>query len=122
MSPIMKTAIKILIIFVVLMAAIISIRDCFAYKEKQKLYAHKCVCNFGIHIGASRDNIDELKKADEDATIPSIKIYMAESTGEMTLFEESYLHPIFKKTKKLITTHAEDELRRIERLDKFAAG
>ena len=35
----MKTAIKILIIVVVLIAAIISIRDYFTYKEKQKLYA-----------------------------------------------------------------------------------
>ena len=35
----MKTAIKILIMVVVLIAAIISIRDYFAYKEKQKLYA-----------------------------------------------------------------------------------
>jgi hypothetical protein len=35
----MKTAIKLLIIVVVLIAAIISIRDYFTYKEKQKLYA-----------------------------------------------------------------------------------
>jgi hypothetical protein len=35
----MKTAVKILIIVVVSIAAIISIRDYFAYKEKQKLYA-----------------------------------------------------------------------------------
>jgi hypothetical protein len=35
----MKTAIKILIMVVVFIAAIISIRDYFAYKEKQKLYA-----------------------------------------------------------------------------------
>jgi hypothetical protein len=35
----MKTAIKILIMAVVLVAAIISIRDYFTYKEKQKLYA-----------------------------------------------------------------------------------
>ena len=35
----MKTAIKILIIVVVLIAVIISIRDYFTYKEKQKLYA-----------------------------------------------------------------------------------
>jgi hypothetical protein len=35
----MKTAIKILIMVVVLMVAIISIRDYFAYKEKQKLYS-----------------------------------------------------------------------------------
>ena len=35
----MKTAIKILIMVVVLIAAIISIRDYFTYKEKQRLYA-----------------------------------------------------------------------------------
>ena len=35
----MKTVIKILIIVVVLVAAIISIHDYFAHKEKQKLYA-----------------------------------------------------------------------------------
>ena len=39
MGSIMKAAIKILIMVVVLIAAIISIRDYFAYKEKQKLYA-----------------------------------------------------------------------------------
>jgi uncharacterized protein YutD len=35
----MKTAIKILIIVVVLIATIISIRDYFTYRERQKLYA-----------------------------------------------------------------------------------
>ena len=35
----MKTAIKILLIVVVLMAVFISIRDYFTYQEKQKLYA-----------------------------------------------------------------------------------
>ena len=35
----MKATIKILIIVVLLIAAIISIRDYFTYKEKQKLYA-----------------------------------------------------------------------------------
>lgn len=91
-------------------------------KEKQELYANKCLCNFGIYIGASKNNLDELKKADEDTTIPAIKIFMAESTGEMTLAEDEYLRPIFKETKKLIATHAEDELRRLERLDKFKDG
>ena len=39
----MKTAIKISIIVVLLVAAIISIRDYFTYKEKQKLYASALV-------------------------------------------------------------------------------
>ncbi len=93
-----------------------------AVKDKQELYASKCLCNFGIYIGASRDNLEELKKADEDDTIPAIKIFMAESTGEMTLAEDEFLRPIFGQTIKMIAVHAEDEYRRLERLKLFKEG
>lgn len=91
-----------------------------AVKEKQALYQSKSFCNFGIYIGATKTNLDELKKADEDVTIPAIKIFMAESTGEMTLAEDTFLEPIFRETSKLIATHAEDEPRRLQRLEQFA--
>lgn len=91
-------------------------------KEKQKLYSEKCFCNFGIAIGAAKDNLEELKKADDDPTIPFIKAFLAESTGEMTLAERHYLEPIFEQTKKIIVAHAEDEGRRLERLQLFSEG
>ena len=88
-------------------------------KAKQELYAHKCLCDFGIYIGATKANLADLQLADEDSTIPAIKIFMAESTGEMTLFEDEYLRPIFAETRKLIAVHAEDERRRLQRLELF---
>ena len=91
-------------------------------KEKQALYASKCLANFGIYIGASKDNLEELKKADVDDTIPAIKIFMAESTGDMTLSEDEFLNPIFEQTRKLIATHAESELRRLQRLEDYKNG
>lgn len=91
-------------------------------KEKQALFASKCLANFGIYIGASQNNLEELKKADEDDTIPAIKIFMAESTGEMTLSEDQFLNPVFEKTRKLIATHAESELLRLQRLEAFNNG
>jgi dihydroorotase len=91
-------------------------------KKKQALFASKCLANFGIYIGASQNNLEELKKADEEDTIPAIKIFMAESTGDMTLAEDKFLEPIFQNTKKLIATHAESELRRLERLEAFKNG
>jgi len=93
-----------------------------AVREKQALYAAKSHCNYGIYIGATRDNLAELQKADNDPTIPAIKIFMAESTGEMTLSEEAYLEPIFQKTSKLIAVHAEDEARRLLRIALYQAG
>ncbi|MEI6221306.1 MAG: dihydroorotase [bacterium] len=90
--------------------------------EKQVLYANKCLCNFGIYIGATKTNLDELKKADELDTIPAIKVFMAESTGEMTLADDGYLSEIFSNTKKLIATHAESEARRLLRMGLFSEG
>lgn len=91
-------------------------------KNKQKLFASKCLTNFGLYIGASKNNLEELKRADDDNTIPAIKIFMAESTGEMTLSEMKYLDPIFEQTNKLIAVHAEDEIRRKERVEMAANG
>lgn len=88
-------------------------------RKKQALYQRNSKVNFGVYIGASKNNLDELKKASNDKTIPAIKIFMAESTGEMTLFENEYLEPIFKETTKLIAVHAEDEKLRLERLTKY---
>jgi hypothetical protein len=44
----MKTAIKILIIVLLFVTAIISIRDYFTYKEKQKLYARSLMYDEGL--------------------------------------------------------------------------
>lgn len=93
-----------------------------AVKEKQALYARKSLCNFGIYIGATKSNLDQLKEADEDTSIPAIKIFMAESTGEMTLSEDEYLEPIFRETQKLIAIHAENEARRLDRLRAVKEG
>ncbi len=91
-------------------------------KEKQQLYATKCLCDFGIYLGAAKDNLEELKRADEDNTIPAVKIFMAESTGEMTLSEDEYLKPIFAQTRKLLLVHAENEARRLHRIEQFRQG
>lgn len=91
-------------------------------KQKQQLYAQKSYCNFGIYMGTGKDNLEELKKADSDPSIPAFKIFMAESTGDMTLAEDRYLEPIFAETNKLIAVHAEDEQRILDRKAAFAAG
>jgi len=93
-----------------------------AVRDKQRIYEAQSRCNFGLYIGAAKENLEELKKADTDDGIVAIKIFMAESTGEMTLAEDVYLEPIFRETRKLIAVHAEDEPRRLARLAAFQAG
>lgn len=75
-------------------------------EEKLTLAANKSIVNYGFFIGATLQNIDELKKAKRT---PGIKIYMGSSTGDMALTDPGLLEAIFAETKLPIAVHAEDE-------------
>jgi len=92
------------------------------WQQKKEIYEHKCLCNFGLYMGSSLNNLEDLKRADENKFIPAIKVYMAESIGKMTLSEEKILKPLFRDTHKLIACHAENEDRRLQRIRDFKLG
>ncbi len=74
-------------------------------EEKRKLAAAKCLVNYGFHFGATAENIDEIKKA---KNIASVKVYMGSSTGDLLVTQEDVLDNIFGSG-KTITAHAESE-------------
>ena len=74
-------------------------------QKRQKAAAH-CLVNYGFYLGATKNNLKELNKAQN---IPGLKIFMGSSTGNLLLDQESDLQNIFKNTDKLILVHAEDE-------------
>lgn len=73
-------------------------------EEKRRL-AKKSVVNYGFHFGSTKDNIEEIKKAEN---IASVKVYMDITTGELIINDENTLKKIFQIpiTK---TIHAENE-------------
>ena len=73
-------------------------------EEKRRL-AKKAVVNYGFHFGSTADNIEEIKKAED---IASVKIYMDVTTGELIIKDEDALKKIFSLpiTKSI---HAEKE-------------
>jgi dihydroorotase len=73
--------------------------------EKRKL-AQKSLVNFGLHFGAASDNIDEIKKA---RNIASVKVFMNISTGKLMIKDDAALRRIFKAS-KLVTVHAEGKM------------
>ena len=80
-----------------------------ALSQKIKLAKKKSYCNFGIHFGATGENIAEIKKA---KGIRSIKIYFGSSTGNMLLNDEEKLLEIMEIAKKkdfVVCVHAEDD-------------
>jgi dihydroorotase len=77
-----------------------------ALEQKLALAAEKCLVNFGFYIGATCDNLSELKKAKRT---PGIKIFIGSSTGDLLVDEQEALEAIFAETKLPICAHCEDE-------------
>ena len=75
-------------------------------EEKLALAASKCLVNYGFYIGATPNNLDELKRA---RRTPGIKIFIGSSTGDLLVDEQQSLERIFAETVLPLTAHCEDE-------------
>jgi dihydroorotase len=75
-------------------------------EEKLALASHKSLVNYGFYIGATSENIDELRQAHRT---PGIKIFIGSSTGDLLVDEQDALERIFAETTLPITAHCEDE-------------
>lgn len=76
-------------------------------EKKIKRAKATSLANYAFFIGASSDNIEELKHADY-SRIPGIKLFLGSSTGNMCVNDEKVLDEIFSLP-NLIAVHCEDE-------------
>ena len=74
--------------------------------ERLDRAAATCHVNFGFFIGATTDNLDELKRAERT---PGIKIFIGSSTGNLLVDDQDLLEAIFAETTLPICAHCEDE-------------
>ena len=74
--------------------------------EKVALAKQECPVDFFAYIGATNDNLTELKQKSQAV---GIKIFVGSSTGNMLVDDQAILDDIFKETEGLICVHSEDE-------------
>lgn len=74
--------------------------------------------NYSFYMGASNENIEELKKTDP-TDVCGIKIFMGSSTGNMLVDDHNVLEKIFRDCNILIATHCEDETTIKKNFDKY---
>ncbi len=74
--------------------------------EKLELAARNSLVHYGFYIGATPQNLDELRQANRT---PGIKIFMGSSTGELLVDDQEALERIFAQTVLPIAAHCEDE-------------
>lgn len=75
--------------------------------EKQAIAGRDSLVNYSFYLGATTDNIDEIKKADPRTTC-GIKAFMGSSTGNMLIDSIPALERLFAESPLLIATHCED--------------
>jgi len=85
--------------------------DKYALAEKSSLV------NYGFYIGATPDNIADLKAA---KNIPGIKIFIGSSTGDLLVDGQDALERIFAETTLPLTAHCEDETTVRANAERFA--
>ncbi len=75
--------------------------------ERYALAEGRCHVNYGFYLGATNDNIEEIKHLDTTGC-PGVKLFMGSSTGGMLVDKEERLRQIFRDSPSLIVTHCED--------------
>ncbi len=84
------------------------VTTCAALEEKYSRAAETSYANYSFYLGATNENIDEIKSLDSQQ-VCGVKVFMGSSTGNMLVSEEETLTSIFKESPVLIATHCEDE-------------
>lgn len=76
--------------------------------RKFELGAEKSYANYSFYMGATNDNLSELRKLDRKS-VCGVKLFMGSSTGNMLVDDKKALQAIFAEVDMLIATHCEKE-------------
>ncbi|MGN0915059.1 MAG: dihydroorotase [Succinivibrio sp.] len=75
--------------------------------HKKDIAAKDSVANYGFYLGATDDNLEEIKNAPVKE-IAGIKVFMGSSTGSLLVDKKDKLKQIFESAKTIICLHCED--------------
>ncbi len=77
-------------------------------EAKFEIAEKKAYANYSFYLGATNDNLQELKKVNPKE-VCGIKIFMGSSTGNMLVDQKKSLEAIFAEIDMVITSHCEEE-------------
>jgi len=78
-----------------------------ALEDKFTLARGRAWGNYAFYLGATNDNIDEIRRLAPNQTC-GIKVFMGASTGNMLVDDPATLERIFRDAPTLLATHCED--------------
>ena len=88
-------------------------------REKLDLARGRSYCNYGFHIGATNDNLEEIRgMLKPGREFCGVKVFMGSSTGNMLVDKDMTLRELFSLKGVRILVHCEDEATIRENLQK----
>ncbi|MBD3766649.1 MAG: dihydroorotase [Gammaproteobacteria bacterium] len=76
-------------------------------EDKYAMAKGNAYANYSFYLGATNDNIEEIKAIDP-ANVCGVKVFMGASTGNMLVDEAKTLEGIFRESPMIIATHCEN--------------
>lgn len=76
-------------------------------ESKQEIAQKSSLVNYSFYLGATLDNIEEIKRVDPRTTC-GIKVFMGSSTGNMLVDSIPALERLFAESPLLVASHCED--------------
>jgi dihydroorotase len=89
---------------------------------KQARATATAYCDFGIYIGATKENADWLGQAENADGVCAIKLFAGSSTGNLLVEDDENIENVMRKGRRRIAFHSEDEYRLRERKKLFCEG
>ncbi len=87
-------------------------------EDKYKLAERRSLANYSFFMGASNENLDEVRRTDPK-NVCGVKVFMGSSTGNMLVDNAKTLEGIFAESPILVATHCEDEATIRRNMDLF---
>ena len=78
-----------------------------AIERKHAIAAAGSYANYGFYLGATNDNLEEIRRAD-GSLVCGIKVFMGASTGNMLVDDPRTLEAIFSEARLPVAAHCED--------------
>jgi len=78
-----------------------------ALEAKFQLAAGRAWGNYAFYLGATNDNIEEIRRLGPDQTC-GVKVFMGASTGNMLVDDPAVLEVLFRDVPTLLAAHCED--------------
>jgi dihydroorotase len=87
-----------------------------ALAKKVAAATGRMYCDFAFFIGASRENVDQLRDLERLPGAAGVKVFAGSSTGDLLVDDEETLARVLENIRRRAAFHSEDEARLKERV------